>query len=324
MGNVLTNDFLIYVIYAFLFSFFLFPWFIRWQKQHHMGQKIKKEGPNLHLHKEDTPSMGGIIIFITLLLALFLGNQLNQKIILPVLLLTGFTFLGFIDDWYKSFLEKPWGLKARYKFLFQIIIASLIMWPSLDLVPACIAIPFTNHLVFLPPVLFFGYGVFIIVATSNAFNITDGLDGLAAGCGILGFLFWGLILYFTGEKNLSYLSAVAIGGLMSFLWFNVWPARIFMGDSGSLGLGALMGYMAIASGQSLLLIFSALVFILDTISVILQVISFKVRGRRIFLMSPIHHHFELKGMKEPQITIRFWIIQAIGIMFAWLGQMGVG
>ncbi|HAX97342.1 MAG TPA: phospho-N-acetylmuramoyl-pentapeptide-transferase [Candidatus Atribacteria bacterium] len=298
-----------------------FPLFIRWQQQRQLGQKIKKEGPNLHLHKENTPSMGGIIIFIAIFVVYGVGRQYWHGNLLPIILLAGYTLLGLVDDWYKSYLEKPWGIKARYKFLFQVLLAGLILWLARDGIPAQITIPFSHYVIPISFPLFFGYGIFIIVATSNAFNIADGLDGLAAGSGILTLLFWGCLLLIMNQNQLSWLAFGAIGGLTAFLWFNVWPAGIFMGDSGSLGLGALIGFMALLSGQSLLIIFSALVFFIDTLSVILQVFSFRFLGRRLFLMSPIHHHFELKGMKETQITVRFWIIQAIGITVAWLGRL---
>jgi len=322
MHRVVVHDLILVFFVAFASGMILFPLFIQWQKNRHLGQKIKKEGPNIHLHKENTPSMGGMIVFCAILIAFIIGGEFSRHIVFPILLLTAYTILGFVDDWYKSYLDKPWGIKARYKFIYQVVIASFILLPSLNWIPNQISIPFTNTFVHLPLPLFFGYGVLIIVATSNAFNITDGLDGLAAGSGILSFLFWGFMLILIGESSISQIAFGAIGGLMALLWFNVWPARIFMGDSGSLGLGAFMGFMALISGQSLLLFFSALVFVIDTLSVILQVFSFKLLGKRLFLMSPLHHHYELKGIKETQITVRFWIIQVIGVTMAWLGRAG--
>lgn len=319
--GIIPNDILIAFLLAFVVGMVFFPLFIRWQQQRHLGQKIKKEGPNLHLHKENTPSMGGIVIFMALLVVFGVGRQYWLSNLLPVVLLAGYTILGLVDDWHKSYLEKPWGIKARYKILFQIVLAGIVLWLTMDGMPTQITIPFSRYVIPMSRPLFFGYGIFIIIATSNAFNIADGLDGLAGGSGILTFLFWGLLLLTLGKTQLSWLAFGAIGGLTAFLWFNIWPAGIFMGDSGSLGLGALLGFMALISGQSLLIIFSALVFFVDTLSVILQVFSFKILGRRLFLMSPIHHHFELKGMKETQITVRFWIIQAIGITVAWLGRV---
>jgi len=319
--GIIPNSTIFALIISFIIGMISFPLFIRWQKQHHLGQKIKKEGPNLHLHKENTPSMGGVIIFFIILVIFIIGGQFKPANVLPIILLSGFTFLGFIDDWYKSYLEKPWGIKARYKILFQIVIAGLVLCFSLDWMPAQIAIPFSKYIVPISRPLFFGYGIFIIIATSNAFNIADGLDGLAAGSGILTFLFWGFFLSTLGKISISWLAFGAMVGLIAFLWFNIWPAQIFMGDSGSLGLGALIGFMALISGQSLLIIFSAFIFFIDTLSVILQVFSFKILGRRLFLMSPIHHHFELRGRKEAQITVRFWIIQVIGVAVAWLGRV---
>lgn len=313
---------LVILLVALGIGLLVFPLFIWWQKQRNVGQKIKKEGPNLHLHKENTPSMGGIVICGSILFAFLGGKEASVRMLPAVVLLLSFTFLGFFDDFYKSFLRKPWGLKARYKFLFQLLFACLVVWWSLPVLPHRIAIPFTDLSSSLPPVLFFGYAVFILIASSNALNISDGLDGLAGGSGVLTFLFWGILLFLSGEANFSRLAFAVCGALLAFLWFNAWPARIFMGDSGSLGLGALMGYLALVSGQSLLIILCGIVFVVDTVSVILQVFSFKMFRKRIFLMSPLHHHFELKGIKETQITVRFCIIQVIGVILAFLGRSG--
>ncbi len=293
-----------------------FPFFIRWQKSWGVGQKIKKEGPNLHLHKENTPTMGGLIIIMSSFLGLWFGGGLDRLTGVIFLFLLLFFALGFWDDYQKSVLGRPWGIKARYKFFAQLLgSAGLLLW-GFRFFPHHFTIPFTNYSVELGVVEFLLYGVLVMVASMNAFNIVDGLDGLAAGCGLLTFAFWSIILGTQNRLALVGLSEAAIGALLAFLWFNFWPARIFMGDSGSLPLGALMGILSLASGHSLLLVLAGVIFVVDTLSVVLQVISFKIRKKRLFLMSPLHHHFELRGVKESHVTIRFWIVQILGVLVA--------
>lgn len=310
------------VLASFLMGVFLFPLFIRWQRLWGLGQKIKKEGPNLHLHKEDTPTMGGVVIVIAMLIGLLVGGRFGERARILFLLLLPFFFVGFWDDLFKSFLKKPWGIKARQKFLFQLLGGMVILFWGARLFPHQIVFPFSHRVVELGPVPFFLYGLLVIVASTNAFNIVDGLDGLAGGCGVLSFVFFVFLLLQSGQVELAVFPGATVGALLSFLWFNFWPARIFMGDSGSLPLGALMGIVSLISGHSLFLLFAGVVFVIDTLSVVLQVASFKFFKRRIFLMSPLHHHFELKGMKESQITVRFWIVQFLGVLLAFWGMGG--
>lgn len=310
------------VITSFLAGVLLFPLFIRWQSLWGVGQKIKKEGPNLHLHKENTPTMGGVVIIIAMLIGLLVSGGFEGRTRSLFLLLLLFFLTGFWDDFFKSFLRKPWGIKARYKFFFQLLGGMAVLFWGSRFFSHQIVLPFSHGMVGLGPVSFFLYGLFVIVASTNAFNIVDGLDGLAGGCGVLSFSFFAFLSLRSGHTEFASLSGVAVGALLSFLWFNFWPARIFMGDSGSLLLGALMGIVSLISGHSLFLVFAGIVFVIDTLSVVLQVASFKFFKRRIFLMSPLHHHFELKGMKESQITVRLWIVQLLGVLFAFWGMGG--
>lgn len=306
------------VAIAWVGGMILFPFFIHWQRRKSVGQKIKKEGPALHPHKENTPSMGGVIVFLSAFLASFVQSHASR--LFPYLwALLGFFLLGLLDDYWKSFLGYPWGLKARYRFLVEVLLAFGVMWWGRGIFPHVLVIPFTGRIISLSPLALFLYGVFLLVASCNAFNITDGLDGLAAGCGILTFIFWGVLLGLADRIVPALLSFSFVGGLLAFLWFNSWPADIFLGDSGSLTLGALMGILALSSGHSLLLAFSGVVFVVDTLSVVLQVVSFQIFGKRIFLMSPLHHHFELRGEKEVRITARLWLVQALGVLLAFLG-----
>ncbi len=304
-------------LFAWALGMFLFPPFIRWQRVRSLGQKIKKEGPAMHLHKENTPSMGGVLVVLVALLSAFLRPPVPD--VLFVLPLLSFLLLGFLDDYWKSVLNRPWGWKARYRFLVEMLLACVIMWWGREEMPPILMVPFTGEALVLNPLVFFLYGVFILVAACNAFNITDGLDGLAGGCGILTLVFFGVLLGYLGRVSLAFLSLAFAGGLFAFLWFNSWPAEIFLGDSGSLPIGVLIGFCALSSGYSLLLPLAGVVFVVDTLSVILQVVSFKLFGKRIFLMSPLHHHFELRGKKEARVTVRLWLIQALGVILAFLG-----
>lgn len=308
-------------LYAFFLAVIFFPFFISWQKKHSLGQSIKKEGPNLHLHKEKTPSMGGVVVLISLVFALIIGG-FKSNLSFFFLPLAGFFLLGFLDDYFKTFGDKPWGLKARYKFLVQLLLGGFILWAGEGILPPEVEIPFTGEIFYFSRWSFFLYGMLVLVGSANAFNLTDGLDGLAGGCGALTFGFWGAVFALQGKGELAMLSFAVVGALLAFLFFNAWPARIFLGDTGSLPLGALMGVMALLSGQSLLLLLAGIIFFLDTLSVILQVFCYRVFKRRIFLMSPVHHHFELLGKKESEITSRFWVIQGVGVIIAILGATG--
>jgi len=306
---------------VFALGLFSLPFFIRWQEKAHIGQKIKREGPNLHLHKENTPSMGGIIIILSGLVVLCFFQRFTSPLWIILITLLSFGGLGLLDDYFKSFCGRPWSLKARHKFLLELVFSVFILILASPFFPHYLIVPWGDGIIKLGEVPFFLYGLFLILASTNAFNITDGLDGLAAGCGILTFGFWTVLFLLEGNFSFAQVAIIFSGALLSFLWFNFWPARIFMGDCGSLSLGALMGVLALFSGYSWLLALAGFVYLLDTLSVILQVFSFKVFGRRIFLMSPLHHHFELRGEKESKITVKFWIIQGLGVVAALLGMM---
>ncbi len=301
---------------AFIIGIFLFPSFISWQKKHQVGQKIKKEGPNLHLHKENTPSMAGVVIMVSLILSYVLLKRGSMIETGGLILVISFFILGLLDDVLKNFFNLPWGLKARTKFGFQLLLSGFVMVWGINVFPLTFGLPFSEKVLEFSPVSFFFFGVFVIVASSNAFNITDGLDGLAGGCGTFSFLFWGWYFGQSNQISLSLLSFCGAGAIFAFLWYNTWPAKVFMGDAGSLSIGALFGFLALASGNSFLLVFCGLIFVIDTLSVIIQVLSCKLRKKRIFLMSPIHHHFELAGWKEAQITVRFWMIHGLGVFLA--------
>ncbi|MBI3351250.1 MAG: phospho-N-acetylmuramoyl-pentapeptide-transferase [Nitrospirae bacterium] len=314
---------------ALIISFLLGPYLIKMLQGWKIGQQIRAIGPQSHQVKSGTPTMGGILILIAIILATLLWADLKNRYIWLVILATvGFGMVGFWDDYLKVVRKKSDGLLPRYKFGLQLLIASLIAI-ILFYSPAYstkLNFPFFKH--FLPDLGWFyvPFIIFIIVGASNAVNLTDGLDGLAIGpiivtsvaylivayvSGNHKFAEYLLIPYIEGSGELSVFCGAIIGASLGFLWFNAYPASVFMGDVGSLPIGGALGTVAIVSKHELLLLLVGGIFVIEALSVITQVISYKTRGRRVFLMSPIHHHFELKGWHESKVVVRFWIIAII-------------
>ncbi len=309
------------IVYGVLVSFaivvVLMPAFIRLLKRVGMGKRIRLEGPQTHYTKEGTPAMGGLLIVLVVLgiagvIELMTGNFLDGSTIAPLATLALVGGLGTVDDWLNA--RTGDGISATQKLLWQTVVAGAAAWQIQNTYGIDqLAVPFVGA-VDIHPSLFILIAAFAIVATSNAVNITDGLDGLAGGTLIFAFVGYMIIAYTFGQPNLAEVCALIIGALLAFLWFNVHPAQIFMGDSGSLALGATLAVTAVISGQVLLLPLIGLIFAVETLSVILQVASVKLRGKRIFRMSPLHHHFELSGWDEEKITLRFWIIGALSAL----------
>ena len=309
------------IVYGVLISFalvvVLMPAFVRLLKRVGMGKRIRLEGPETHYAKEGTPAMGGLLIVVVVLgiaamLELLTGNFLDGSTIAPLATLALVGGLGTVDDWLNA--RTGDGISATQKLLWQTVVAGAAAWQIQNTYGIDqLAVPFVGA-VDIHPFLFILIAAFAIVATSNAVNITDGLDGLAGGTLIFAFVGYMIIAFTFGQPNLAELCALIIGALLAFLWFNVHPAQIFMGDSGSLALGATLAVTAVITGQVLLLPLIGLVFVMETGSVILQVASVKMRGKRLFKMSPLHHHFELAGWDEEKITLRFWIIGALAAL----------
>ncbi|HJZ23773.1 MAG TPA: phospho-N-acetylmuramoyl-pentapeptide-transferase [Candidatus Babeliales bacterium] len=316
---------------SLMLTLFLFPWFIR-KSQQFFRSKVREHTPVRHQIKNDTPTMGGLLmIAITLLMALFWVDLTRPIVWIFLLCLTLFGLLGAWDDWLK--INKKKGVSARFKFSMQIFAALLVVIPwYFCCSDGVVCIPLFK---FYEPYLglfMIPWGVFIVVATSNAVNLTDGLDGLAISSLIPNFAFFSLLAYVAGHvgfaqylhipfvmsAEVSILGAALIGSSLGFLWYNTYPAEIFMGDVGSLSLGAGLGLLALITGQELLLPLSGGLFVIEAISVILQVGLYKLRGRRIFKMAPLHHHFELLGWQESKITIRFGIISLVMCLLALL------
>ncbi|MCX8117187.1 MAG: phospho-N-acetylmuramoyl-pentapeptide-transferase [Desulfobacterota bacterium] len=324
------------ILTALVISFVIGPWLIEKLKSLQMRQVVREDVPSRHLSKNGTPTMGGGLILLAFLLPTLLWTDLTNRYVWLVLLTTlGFGVLGFVDDYKKIQDRNGMGLKARYKFPIQVamgLAASGILYEAIGL-DSRLSFPFFKRL--MPDLggWYVLFGMFVIVGTANAVNLTDGLDGLAIGPVLIASGTFVLFSYLAGHYQLaSYLQipfvkgsgeltilcGSLLGAGLGFLWFNTYPAQVFMGDVGSLALGASLGTIALITKQEFLLVIVGGIFVAETLSVIIQVVSYKLRRKRVFRMAPIHHHFELKGWAEPKIIVRFWIIGII------LGLIAIG
>ncbi|MDL1873480.1 phospho-N-acetylmuramoyl-pentapeptide-transferase [Deltaproteobacteria bacterium PRO3] len=303
--------------------------FIAYLRRNQVGQFIRDEGPKTHFNKKGTPTMGGLLILFCTTISVFLwGNLGNAYLWLTMFVLLSYGAIGFYDDYKKQIQKVNLGLKARLKFPLQVLIAALAGVTLLSYLDFStkLVLPFFKDV--QPDLGWFYVALICLVVTgaSNAVNLTDGLDGLVAVPNVMAFSTYAVLVYVAGNKTLAdYLQVLSVpgagelaifcgalvGGLIGFLWFNSYPAEIFMGDTGSLSIGAALGMVAILAKAEILLILVGGIFVLETVSVMTQVISFKLTGKRIFKMAPIHHHFELKGWPEPKVIVRFWIISFI-------------
>ena len=324
-------------ITALLISIFLGPIIISFLKSMQFEQFVRDDGPKSHYKKTGTPTMGGLIILSSLVISTLLWADLGNRYIWVVLFVTiGFSIIGFFDDYLKIKFKNSKGLSSIQKILFQSFIAFLAvayLYYSAEIIPeTSFIVPFFKDAILpMSPFLFIFVGMFVLVGSSNAVNLTDGLDGLAILPSVLIGGALGLIAYAMGNQLVSdylYLPhlplsgelivfcGALIGSGIGFLWYNTYPAQIFMGDIGSLALGAILGILAIILRHELVFAIMAGIFVVETLSVAIQVISYKTRGKRVFLMAPIHHHYELKGWPEPKIIVRFWIITLVLILIA--------
>ena len=321
---------------AFVLTMYLMPKFIKWAKSKKASQPIYEHAPQGHQAKVGTPTMGGVVfIFATIVATLLTAKLSNFYVVGGLLTLALFSFIGMQDDYSKISKEKnSAGLSARAKLLLQFISAFIIGFILYYFAHTTeLYTPFYKLPLFEMGIFSIALWMLVMVASSNAVNLTDGLDGLATVPSIMAFFSLSVLVYITGHAifssylllpniqivgELAVMGSAICGALIAFLWFNSHPAEIFMGDSGSLPLGAFMGYMAIVAKSELLLLAIGFIFVLETVSVILQVGSYKLRQKRVFLMAPIHHHFEQKGWKENKIIVRFWIISFMTNLLALL------
>jgi phospho-N-acetylmuramoyl-pentapeptide-transferase len=321
------------IITSFLITMIICPFIIRKLREYKIQQIQRQDGPMTHLSKSGTPTMGGIIIFTSMLISTLLWARLDNRFIILLSISSLILALaGWLDDYTKLIKKDPRGAPSWLKFSLQIITATIVVGylsinPPSPLYPTDILIPYTKNLIINLGVFYFVFEMFVIIGASNAVNLSDGQDGLASGLVIFTALTFIIMAYCAGNiKWSSYLKLIyvdgageisiflgsIVGSCLGFLWFNSYPAEIFMGDTSSLFLGGTIGISAIMIKHELLLPVAGGMFVIETLSVIIQMASYKLRNKkRVFLMAPIHHHFELKGIAEPKVTVRFWIV---GIM----------
>ena len=309
---------LITLIFSFILSVILAPIVIPYLRKMKFGQSIREEGPESHQKKAGTPTMGGLIfitsIIISTLVLSFVFDKLTTQTIVLLIILVGFGLIGFLDDFIKVVLKRNLGLTSIQKLIGQIVIA-FVAYFLLKLGPfdTSLAIPFTD-VEFSLGNLYVAFLIFWLVGFSNAVNLSDGLDGLVSGTASVAFATFGVLALAFEQVDIAIFTFSVSGALLGFLLFNKNPAKVFMGDTGSLALGGALAMVSILVKQELLLILVGIIFVIETLSVILQVISFKTTGKRIFKMSPIHHHFELSGWSEKKIVTVFWAISFIAAM----------
>lgn len=332
--SYLTMRAILGALTALVISFVVGPMMINRLALRQIGQTVRDDGPQSHLQKAGTPTMGGALILTAIAISTLLWGDLSNRFIWVVVLVTlAFGAVGFYDDWKKLVLKDSAGLAGRYKLMWQTVIgliaAIVLFQTATSPVESELIVPFIKSVVIPLGTLQVFFATFMIVGFSNAVNLTDGLDGLAIMPAVLVGGALGVFAYVAGNVNFSeylgvpyvagagevlvFCAAIAGAGL-GFLWFNTYPAQVFMGDVGALALGAALGVVAVIVRQELVLVIMGGVFVIETLSVIIQVGSFKLTGKRVFRMAPLHHHYELKGWPEPKVIVRFWIITVILVL----------
>ncbi len=332
--SYLTMRAILSTLTALLIAVLLGPKMIRWLQRLQIGQTVRSDGPQSHLSKSGTPTMGGLLILAAIVLSVLLWADLSNRYVWVTLaIIVGYGIIGFVDDYRKVVRKDPKGLIAKWKYFWQSVIAIVVAFylyaNSQSAAETALLVPFFKEVMPQLGLFFVVMAYFVIVGTSNAVNLTDGLDGLAIVPTILVAGALAIFAYVTGNVNFSeYLQlpyipltselvvvcTAIVGAGLGFLWFNTYPAMVFMGDVGSLALGGALGILAVLVRQELVLVIMGGVFVMETLSVILQVGSYKLRGQRIFRMAPLHHHYELKGWPEPRVIVRFWIISLILVL----------
>lgn len=314
---------------AFLLCWLWGPHFIQRLRDRQLGQAIRDDGPQSHKKKAGTPTMGGGLILLSTLLPVLMWVDMTNRLVWAVLIVTwGFGAIGYIDDWLKVSKKNTKGLSGKIRLAGEFLISGLVIfvlihWFGFD---TKVYVPFFKHISFDMGYGYVAFGSLVIVGTANAVNLTDGLDGLAIVPVMISATTLGLFAYITGHLaianylqiphiagcgELAPVAAAIVAGGMGFLWYNTFPAQVFMGDVGSLSLGGFLGVMAVITNNELLMLLLGGVFVVEAVSVIMQVTSFKLTGKRVFKMAPLHHHYELKGLTETKIIVRFWIISIL-------------
>ncbi|MDG2472768.1 MAG: phospho-N-acetylmuramoyl-pentapeptide-transferase [Pseudomonadales bacterium] len=323
------------VMTALMISLLIGPWVIRKLNYHQVGQSIRDDGPQTHLVKAGTPTMGGVLILLSIFISTLLWSDLSNRYVIAILFITlSYGLIGWVDDYRKVIEKNSAGLAARWKIFWQLIFALLVMsflyMTTTSSVETQLIAPFFKNFVLDLGGFYIVFGCLVVIGSSNAVNLTDGLDGLAILPTVLVGAALGVIAYLAGHVefaaylHMPYIAGAgelvifcgALGGAgLGFLWFNTYPAQIFMGDVGALALGAALGLIAIITRHEIVFFIMAGIFVAETLSVIVQVSSYKLTGKRVFMMAPLHHHYELKGWPEPRIIVRFWIITVMLVLF---------
>ena len=308
---------------AFLVTVSLGSKFIEFLQTRKFGQFVREEGPQTHLIKAGTPTMGGVVMLTGLLAALLVVARPNVSTFATLLLVSAVAGIGLYDDWQKISKRRSEGLSARYKFLLltlAVVLADILALRYVGVTQNVVVPAFDRNLVLGSGVvgiaLFSIFLLFVIAGATNAVNLTDGLDGLAAGAGAIALLAYTAIAFLERQYDVAIVCGAMVGSIIGFLWYNAYPADIFMGDTGSLAIGGVLAAAAILTKTELLLPVVGGLFVIEALSVMIQVVVFKLTGRRVFKMAPIHHHFEFLGWDENKVVVRFWIAQAA---FATLG-----
>jgi phospho-N-acetylmuramoyl-pentapeptide-transferase len=319
---------------ALVISLFMGPLMIRRLSVRQIGQTVRTDGPETHLPKAGTPTMGGALILVAILSSTLLWSDLTSEYVWIVVAVTlAFGLIGFVDDYKKLILKDPAGLSARGKMFWQsltaIAVAVVLYWLADHPYETALLVPYLKGVAVPLGIFYIGLTYLVIVGTSNAVNLTDGLDGLAimpavlvgGALGIFGYASGNAIFsqyldipYIVGAGEMLVFCSALAGAGLGFLWFNTYPAQVFMGDIGALALGAALGTVAVIVRQEIVLAIMGGLFVIETLSVVIQVASFKLTGRRVFRMAPLHHHYELKGWAEPKVIVRFWIITVILVL----------
>lgn len=332
--NYLTMRAILGVLTALIVCFMVGPYMIKKLSILKIGQVVRDDGPVTHLSKTGTPTMGGALILVAIGIGTLFWADLSNRYIWVVMAVTFmFGVIGWVDDYKKLIKGDPRGLLKRHKFFWQsaagLGTALFLYYSAQSVIETQLIVPFFKNVAIEMGVLYVVFTYFVIVGTSNAVNLTDGLDGLAILPTVMVGGALGIFAYVTGHSGFAeYLSipflpgigelvvfcGALVGAGLGFLWFNTYPAQVFMGDMGALALGAALGVIAVLVRQELVLLIMGGVFVMETVSVILQVASFRLTGRRIFRMAPLHHHFELKGWPEPRVIVRFWVITVILVL----------
>ncbi len=301
------------IIISFVITLIAGPIFIPILKKLKFGQTVRDEGPRTHLAKNGTPTMGGIIMMIAILITCLTTTRLNTDMIFALISILGFGFIGFVDDYIKVVLKRSLGLRAYQKLIGQFGLATLlaIYQSKTSILGTKVIVPFFHDYFIDLGILYIPFIVFVTVATVNSVNLTDGLDGLASGVTLIVGAFFAMIASYWGNTSIAIVAAALVGACLGFLKYNAHPAKVFMGDTGSMALGGAVAAAAILMNISLIIPIVGGIYFAESLSVIIQVTSFKLTGKRVFKMSPLHHHFELEGWHETKVVTVFWIVSIV-------------